>query len=112
MQTPPSDTDPRPSRSRPKLPRRAAASMRFPVFANDLGRALPTEIDIEGIEQLDYLLVATCLIGFQLLLRNALQKTAAGFAICLRMGIDTLEKCIRNRDQDLRHQASISGMSS
>ena len=85
--------------------------MRFPVFTNDLGRALPTEIDIERIEQLDYLLTAALLVYLQLLLRHALQKAAAGFAVRFRVGIDTLEKRIGNRDQDLCHWASISGMS-
>lgn len=68
--------------------------MRFPVFANDLGRAFPAEIDVERIEQLNHFLIAAFVTRLQLPLRKALQEAAASLAIGLRMSIDALEKRI------------------
>lgn len=85
--------------------------MRFPLFANDLRDVDPAEVDIQRVQKSPDFLIVSPVDGLQLLLRKALEKAATGFATRFRVGIDTLEKRIGNRDQDLCHRASISSMS-
>jgi hypothetical protein len=68
--------------------------MRFPVFANDLRRALAAKVDVERSQQLDHLLPAPLLVDLQLSLSEPLQKTTAGLTERTRVGIDPLQELV------------------
>ena len=69
--------------------------MGFPVFANQLRSADPTEVDgFDFVQQLLHLIAHVPVGDLQLPLRETLQEAAASFAVGFRTGVDTLEQRI------------------
>ena len=67
--------------------------MGFPVFANELRGADPTEVDgFYFVQQPTHLIANVAVGGLDLTLGEPPQEAATGLAACSRMSVEALEK--------------------
>jgi len=88
----------------------SSKSVRFPVFADQLGYVRSAKIDTHGIEQTVDLFIVAPVDCRQLTLGEQLEEATAGLADLLGASIYALQELVGNGDHHLGHRVSIYGI--